>query len=183
MADTEPTTPKLNARQLAFVAAYLNEARFNATKAAIIAGYSEKTAAANGFALLRNIGIRAAIEDWRNQASTEAITAVSYRIGRLAELERGYFDVIEARREAYSNGRVIGGDTGLVVIQTKLASTGETVDEYVADTAVTKEIRAIYDDVAKELGQRVEKTETKHDATESFMSALRQFGGNAREGR
>lgn len=180
MTDAESPTKKLNERQVAFIAAYLGDARFNATKAALAAGYSQKTAGAIGFALLKNIEIRAAIDEWRNEASTEAITSIRYRVNRLAELESGYFEVIEARREAYRNTNVIGGATGLVVLQKKLAANGDTVDEYVADVALTKEIRATYEDVAKELGQRVERSETKIDATESFMAALRAYGGHDR---
>ncbi len=53
-------TPRLNDRQTAFVAAYV--AYRNATKAAIEAGYSHKTAASQGERLLRNVEVRAAID-------------------------------------------------------------------------------------------------------------------------
>lgn len=50
----------LNARQAAFVAAYIKER--NLTKAAIAAGYSEGTAASQGNRLLKNAKIRAEID-------------------------------------------------------------------------------------------------------------------------
>lgn len=52
--------PGLNDRRSAFVAAYL--VHRNATKSAIEAGYSPKTAASQGERLLRNAEIRAAID-------------------------------------------------------------------------------------------------------------------------
>jgi phage terminase small subunit len=50
----------MNDRQAAFVAAYL--VHRNATKAAVVAGYSAKTASSQGERLLRNVEIRAAID-------------------------------------------------------------------------------------------------------------------------
>lgn len=53
----------LTAKQEAFVLAYIGEARFNATKAARIAGYSEKTAGEQGYQQLQNPSITARIAD------------------------------------------------------------------------------------------------------------------------
>lgn len=169
----------LTPKQEAFVAAYLGDCRFNATKAAIAAGYSPHTAAFIGAENLKKPQIQTAIQAWRDLVKSRGIATLEYRLNRLDELERTYFDLIEARKKAYSGSEVIGGDTGLVVVQKKSIGSGPSayeVEEYVADVAVTKEIRAIYEDAAKEMGQRVEKSETKHDATEAFMEALRAFG-------
>ena len=56
----------LTAKEHAFVAAYLGEARGNATKAAEIAGYSPKTAYSAGGRLLKDVEVQAAIQAWRD---------------------------------------------------------------------------------------------------------------------
>jgi hypothetical protein len=50
------------------------------------------------------------------------------------------------------------------------------VEEYAVDTALLHEIRMHEDEVAKHLGQLVEKREDKLDATDNFLGALRAFG-------
>ena len=72
MADVTEQPKKLNDKQAAFVSAYLGEARFNGTKAAKLAGYSERTASAQAFDLLRKPEIRARIESFLEQ---DALTA------------------------------------------------------------------------------------------------------------
>jgi hypothetical protein len=52
----------LSDRQKMFVNAYIGECLGNATQAAIAAGYSERGAAVQGFRLLRNSAVRAAID-------------------------------------------------------------------------------------------------------------------------
>lgn len=146
-------------QRVAFVAAYIGEARGNASEAARIAGY--KHPGQEGHRLLKNDEIASAIQEWRDDVKQRGIANLEYRVNRLDQLEQKYFDLIEARRVAYQDdAKVIGGDTGLVVKQYKMVGGGENamlVEEYVADTAVTKAIQSIYDDVAKELGQRVDK--------------------------
>lgn len=147
----------LTAKELAFVSAYIGEARGNATKAAEIAGYSKKTAYSAGGRLLKDVEVQAAIEAWRAEVKVSAITDLSYRVSRLSELEQRMWQVVDARQKAYADTEVIGGESGIVVLQHKAVGSGpsaEIVDEYVADTALVKAIQGVYDDVAKELGQR-----------------------------
>jgi phage terminase small subunit len=151
----------LTAKQIAFVAAFIGESRGNATDAARRAGYhgNGKTLSAIGLENLEKPGIKEAVQEWRDEVKASGIASLEYRVASLDDMEQRYRRLIEARRDAYTDTDVIGGDTGLVVKQYKMVGGGENaqlVEEYVADTAVTKEIRAIYDDVAKELGQRVD---------------------------
>jgi phage terminase small subunit len=151
----------LTAKQHAFVAAFIGESRGNATDAARRAGYhgNGKTLSAIGLENLEKPGIKEAVQEWRDEIKSSGIASLEYRVASLDDMEQRYRRLIEARRDAYTDTDVIGGDTGLVVKQYKMVGGGENaqlVEEYVADTAVTKEIRAIYDDVAKELGQRVD---------------------------
>lgn len=61
----------LTAREQAFVDAYIGAARGNATKAAILAGYSEKTAAQQASRLLRRSSIAVKVEQAAKQAVEE----------------------------------------------------------------------------------------------------------------
>jgi len=69
----------MNVQQQRFVDAYLTEAKGNGTKAAIIAGYSEKTASVQASQLLRKPTIKAAVErtlqkaDLRTQARLDKL--------------------------------------------------------------------------------------------------------------
>jgi hypothetical protein len=157
----------LTAKQEAFVSAYIGEARGNASAAAKIAGYSVRQSAGD---VLSNPVVQTTIQAWRDEIKASGIASLEYRIVSLDDMEQRYKRLIEARAVAYADDeKAIGGETGLVVGQLKkVTHVDETGDdgtktwteeqwEYVADTAVTKEIRAIYDDVAKELGQRVDK--------------------------
>lgn len=58
---------KLTPKQKKFCEAYLGEAKFNATKAAILAGYSEKTAGSTGYENLKKPEILAYMRE--NQSS------------------------------------------------------------------------------------------------------------------
>lgn len=144
----------LTTKQEAFVAAYLGPCRFNATKAAESAGYAHPNK--QGPALLVNLGIQELVKAWRDEAKQAAITDLSYRLSRLDEIERRYWDLIEDRAAKYGKEDAPGATTGLVVKQYKMVGSGEgatLVEEWVADTAVTKEIRATHEQAAKELGQ------------------------------
>jgi hypothetical protein len=97
-------------------------------------------------------------------------------------LEQRYWDLIDARAADLA-GETKGGETGLLVRQYKQVGSGpdaRLVTEYVADTGVTKELRALYDDTAKELGHRADNLNL--DGSESFLQALRDFGTGAGDG-
>lgn len=144
----------LTTKQEAFVAAYLGPCRFNATKAAESAGYAKPRQ--EGSRLLSNADIQAIIKAWRDEAKQTAITDLAYRLSRLDEIERRYWMLIEDRAAKYGAENAPGASTGLVVKQYKMVGSGPDatlMEEWVADTAVTKEIRSTHEQAAKELGQ------------------------------
>ncbi len=67
MSKTAKGAVGLTARQSRFVDEYLKD--LNATQAAIRAGYSEKTARAQGQRLLTNVDIEAAVQERMNRRS------------------------------------------------------------------------------------------------------------------
>jgi phage terminase small subunit len=150
---------ELNEQQTAFVGFYLGEARMNATRAAEMAGY--KHPLTQGPRLLGNVLVQAQIDEWREEVKKRAIANVEYRVAKLDELEKRYWDLIDARSSELGE-EVAGGDTGLLVKQEKVIGTGNSaqhITEYKADTAVTKEIRELHKQAAQELGQWIEKNE------------------------
>jgi hypothetical protein len=149
----------LSDKQHAFVAAYLGKAERTATEAARQVGYKQPHV--QGPRLLANVSVAEAIEAWREEVKAEAITLQSYRIARLADIERKYVTLIEERAEDM-DGETAGGGTGLLVRQRKMLGGGEhgyEITEYAADTAVTKEIRETLKHAAQEIGDWAERQE------------------------
>ena len=62
----------MNTKRQRFVDAFTGEAAGNASKAAVIAGYSEKTAGQIGYALLKNVEVRQAVDAAQKQRSEQA---------------------------------------------------------------------------------------------------------------
>jgi phage terminase small subunit len=81
----KPVTPKLDAKHKRFVGAFCGDPSLNATRAAIAAGYSAKTAAQQASRLLRNVKVRDAIEQALAKAAmgTEEIASHWSAVGRV----------------------------------------------------------------------------------------------------
>jgi phage terminase small subunit len=75
-----------NLKRKAFIRAYLGEAHGNATQAALLAGYSKKTAASQGSRLLKDANIHKALQ--KHVAQFDLSTdATLQRVGTLATAE------------------------------------------------------------------------------------------------
>ncbi len=154
---------QLTAKQQVFVSAYIGAARYNATKAARIAGYTHPNK--QGPALLVNLGIREAIDAHLAEVKAEGIAIQEYRLRGMDELEQGFRRII-AERGAAMDGEVPGGGTGLLMRQQKQLGTGDRAiitTEYLTDTGIASEIRALYKQAAQELGQWSEKRDINLD--------------------
>lgn len=127
---------------------------------------------------------------WREEIKRKGIADVQNRVdaanARHAMLNR----IISERAVAAEMATVPGGTTGLLTRKTayvkvyKVTDDGTgnpqremvEVEEYAVDTGLLHELRAHEDEVAKHLGQLVEKREEKLDATDGYLAALRSFG-------
>lgn len=91
------------------------------------------------------------------------IAKKNVRVARLNDLQRRLELVVTDREEAYSQDeQVIGGRSGAIVKQYKSVGYGKEsriVEEHAFDAALFREIRAIDEQAAKELGQWVDKGE------------------------
>jgi phage terminase small subunit len=76
----------LSLKQKSFVNAYLGEANGNATKAAIIAGYSERTAKQAGSRLLTHVDVQRALERRLHKAQMTADEALE-RVALIARAD------------------------------------------------------------------------------------------------
>ncbi len=75
MANPTPetiATKPLTAKQQAFISAYIGPAKFNATKAALIAGFTEASARQRGYELVNNSDIAARV---KAELSSRALSA------------------------------------------------------------------------------------------------------------
>lgn len=102
-----------------------------------------------------------------------AIARKAYRLAVLNTAHTKIEELIKSR--ARDLAEVPGGETGLLVRQFKVS--GETtVTEYAFDAAVIREMRAVQEQAAKELGQLVDKHEHKirslKDLSDEELAAL-----------
>ena len=79
---------RLNERQRRFVVAFIGWARGNATKAAIFAGYSERTARVQASQLLSKLNIQAAIEERGRRGDLKGIAHANERDVILTRIAR-----------------------------------------------------------------------------------------------
>jgi len=86
--------PKLTDKQKQFVLAYCGPARFNASEAARLAGYSEKTAHVIGWQLKNTLPIRARIDEFL-EANTLTATEVLHELTDVGM--RGLDECIEVK--------------------------------------------------------------------------------------
>ncbi len=154
----DPTNPhNLTKKQFAFVAAYLGSCKGNATKAAIEAGYSPKTAEQTGHENLRKPKIQTAIEEWQVEVKTTSLREKDGRLCGYEDLISRLVSVITARAETYKDGPA-GANSGLLVVSTKvvtkvsLRGDEEKVEiaEYAYDSAIVRDLTALYAQIAKE---------------------------------
>lgn len=109
MAETDAS--KLNPRQRAFVTAYIANG-FNATQAAITAGYSEETAYSQGSRLLKNVEIAEAINQFLEE-NTMSAKEVLYRLTQHARGDIGDIWNEETGQVDWDKARV-AKKTGLI---------------------------------------------------------------------
>jgi transposase len=92
-----------------------------------------------------------------------AIARKEHRIEVLDRLHTKLLTVVE-ERGAELAGESAGTDTGLVVRQIKQIGSGrdaQTVEEFAVDTGTIREIRALHEQAAKELGQWIDKSQVE----------------------
>lgn len=105
---------------------------------------------------------------------TKLLTVVDERADQWAAQAESVLDEPRTQkvyREVFGGGGDVpaGGGTGLVVRQIKQVGTGHSariVEEFAVDTGTIREIRAIHEQAAKELGQWIDKAEVETRTTE-----------------
>lgn len=107
---------KLSPKQRAFVVAFLGKARGNATQAAILAGYSQRTAKQQGSRLLTNVDVRAALDHQVETRERAAIATADECDAFLTQVMRGevWCDIDDRIKAAQELNRVKGRHTQTV---------------------------------------------------------------------
>ena len=170
---------KLTDRERIFIDAYLGDARLNATQAAIMAGYSTKSAAAAGSRLKKKRRVAEVIERELSKMRIAGITSRRGRVDALEELYNRKLAIIEARARYWQekidqqsespetyisvhDSIAPGAETGLLVRKPVAIGTGRNAQlayEWAYDTALDRDLRSNLEHMAKELGEWVTKNE------------------------
>jgi hypothetical protein len=100
----------------------------------------------------------------RERICSTGYASIERRVQELGELLDRYKAVMAARAEEYGkkSSKVPGGDTGLIVRNFRVIGSGpnsRVVSEYVFDRGLSAEFRATLDDIAKEVGGRINKAD------------------------
>lgn len=102
------------------------------------------------------------VEDLNRAMLRLSVAKKRRRLAVLDDLHTKALAVIDARAKDDALAEFAGGETGLLVRQIKVVGTGpmaREVEEAAVDVGLMKEIRAIEEQAARELGQWVEKAE------------------------
>jgi hypothetical protein len=114
--------------------------------------------------------------DFEKEALAEGLARKATRIREMSALLDRHCALIKARGEEMSN-EIAGGETGLLVRDYKGKDADVAVYKY--DSALIREMRGLFDDIAKELGER----KTNVDLSGSGELILKvQYGNDGGEG-
>jgi transposase-like protein len=109
-------------------------------------------------------------------ALKRGIARKEYRVNTLANIHSKLLSVIEDRATDPDLAGIPGGDTGLIVRKAVVSAGALVGYEFEVDTGTLRELRGIQEQVAKELGQLVEKKEMKirslKDLTDEELDAI-----------
>lgn len=91
-------------------------------------------------------------EEFDREALSEGLARRAVRIRQLEELFDRHVTLIRARGAELAKDNVAGGSTGLLVRDYKGKDADRAVYKY--DAALVREMRGLFDDIARELGER-----------------------------
>lgn len=172
------TQAKLSDKQRLFVDAYVGEARCNATRAALLAGYPASSADKQGWRVRHTPKVAAEIERILADMRDDGITIRRGRVQALEDLFARARGVLEARADHFReiNRKIEAGDpdavllpkpapgaeTGLLVEVPRAIGAGRNtrlVWEWQFDKSLFSSIQSTLEQVAKEVGEWNEKRE------------------------
>lgn len=123
------------------------------------------------------------LDHWAEQLKALGLSDRQNRVTAKNERWLKLQQVIEERAEALADD-CPGGATGLLVHQQKQIGGGAqalVVDEYVVDTGLLREMRELETEVAKELGQWVERKSVEYDEIGKWRTAALRVGASEEE--
>lgn len=114
--------------------------------------------------------------EFAEAALKRGLARKEYRVNTLANAHSKLLTVMEERAADPSLAEIPGGQTGLIVRKAVVSAGALVGYEFEVDTGTLREMRAIQEQVAKELGQLVEKREhtvrSLKDLTDEELAAM-----------
>lgn len=123
-------------------------------------------------------------DHWKEELRALGLSDRQNRVAGKQERYDKLRQVIEERGAAEEMQAVPGGTTGLLVKRVKAVGFGEDmeiVQEYAVDTPTLKEMRELETEVAKELGQWVERKAVEHDDLTRKRELAKALGATEEE--
>jgi Helix-turn-helix of insertion element transposase len=119
-------------------------------------------------------------------ALKRGIARKEYRMNTLANMHSKLLTVMEERAADPDLANIPGGNTGLIVRKAVVSAGALVGYEYAVDTGLLRELRAIQEQAAKELGQLVEKRVHRvirnlRDLTDEELAAIVEAGAEQDE--
>ena len=124
---------------------------------------------------------QAQVEEHSNTLAERAlqhgIARREWRVSVLQEAHSRLWKIVKERAADTSLHEVPGGKTGMIVRSLKSVGWGDSarvVEEYSVDTGLLREIRALHERAAKELGQEVDRKEVnaRMEVTIDFLDGI-----------
>lgn len=164
---------KLGSKQLEEAAHLVAEDRLPDKEIAARVGITERQLNRWKLEPVFSARVQEIVTEFAKRVTTRGIARKARRIEVLNDLHEKVLTVIDERAKDPALQSVPGGTTGLVTKTLKSIGSGDSqqvVEEHALDTGLIREIRGIQDQVAKEVGQRVERHEVNVNYLFSRMS-------------
>jgi Helix-turn-helix of insertion element transposase len=112
---------------------------------------------------------------FRRQSLKTGLARKDRRLGHLNEAANKLFAIMEARAKDKAHLQFPGGETGLVAIADVKEVAGKMVAITKTDTALVAELRAIFDQIAGEVGDKISRHELTGANGGPFLPTVRAF--------
>jgi hypothetical protein len=106
----------------------------------------------------------------RERILAEGIADLANRVKAQNERHKKMERLIEARAEAFKD--LVGGDTGLVILEEKFLPGGAVVKRHEFDAALSRELRELEKHTAQEMGQWAEKQVQEHSGEVNIIHGV-----------
>jgi len=155
---------KLTSKKREKAARLVAEDRHSDARIAELCGITERTLERWKKEPMFSERVKSIVLAYSEKALRDGLARRERRVAVLNDMHNRMLSVIDERAEDEEMHKVPGGSTGLVTKQLKGIGKGDdfrVVEVFEVDTTLVRELRATQEQIAKELGQWVEKRDVK----------------------